>query len=98
MNNIPSGGTAYWTTLANKPTWIASTQGGVALSSFSGKLDSSRITNLPSGGTAYWTTLANKPTWVASTQGGVALSSFSGNWVRAELTTCLVVAQQIGIR
>jgi hypothetical protein len=58
---------------------VASTQGGVTLSSFSGNLDSSRIIGLPSGGTADWNTLANKPAWVASTQGGVTLSSFSGN-------------------
>ncbi len=79
VNNFPSGGTADWNTLANKPSWIASTQGKVALSSFSGNIDSSRVNNLPSGGTADWNTLTNKPSWIKSMQGGVALLSFSGN-------------------
>jgi hypothetical protein len=64
---------------SKKPAWFASTQGGVGLSSFSGNLDSSRITDLPNGGTADWSTLANKPSWVASTKSSVTLTGFSGN-------------------
>ena len=82
----PVGPDADWTTLANKPAWVASTQSGVTLSSFSGNIDASRVTNLPSAPTADWATLANKPARVASTQGGVTLSSFSGNLDSSRIT------------
>jgi hypothetical protein len=82
----PQGPPTTWDTLANKPTWVVSTQGGVALSSFNGNLDASRVTNLPSAPTADWTTLPNKPAWIASTQGGVTLSSFNGNLPASRVT------------
>ena len=63
ITNLPSGVTADWTTLANKPSWVASTQGGVTISSFSGNLDASRINNLPTGDFATtWATIG-RPEW-----------------------------------
>ena len=79
INNLHSAPIAELNTLANKPTWVASTQAGVTLSSFSGNIDASRVLNLPSALAADWTTLTNKPTWVTSTQSAVTLTGFSEN-------------------
>ena len=68
---IPAA-TVPWSGVTGRPTWIASTQAGVALNGFSSTgftLPYSAVTNQP--------TIPTVPTWVASAQNTVALTGFS---------------------